>query len=932
MAELRPVVPVLLAICLCLSPCRAQETALFVSPSGSDAHPGTKDQPFATLARAQAAVREIKTRGGLKASVVVHVLKGTYVQEAPLVFTPADSGTAECPVTYRGVGDGAVVISGGRRLTGFKKAGKLWTVVLEDVRAGTWIFHRLYVNGRHRPRARTPNEGRYFRIYSPLPGKKDSRLGFWYAKDDLREGQVLDEAVFVVFGSWYNTIHHVDRVDAASRIVWFTNPSGRPFSWYEKNLRYYVENTPEGLDEPGEWYLNRTTGVLSYYPLPGERIEETEFVAPVVKQTLIRLQGEPGTDRCVEHIHLKGLQILHTDAHLPRDLYDARQAATVQDAGVLADGARHCVIEGCEVANMGEQGIWFRDDCHHNTVRRCHVHDLGGGGIYIGEKWRWGRDCPGWPGYGKFKDIPHFTEHNVVDNCFVHDGCQLFTGAIGIWVGQASHTTVSHNDICDVSYSGISVGWDWSGHKSTAHHNIIEHNHIHHIGHGRMNDMAGIYTLGVSPGTVLRQNVIHDVQAYQSPVAYCLGGGIYLDQSSGEITIENNICYNISNAGFFLHHGTNNRLVNNVFARIEGKGRIGWGMYLTSRRGKADKGNSAGRNIVCVPSGKAAKATQQARGKSTGGEYEFVAIDKNLYHSTPGRALVFSTAHHDEPAGLLDLAAWRKLGYDVHSIAADPLFVNAEAHDYRLRADSPARALGINSIDTSDVGLYGDKAWVSLPGQVRLREPDPESPFTPSVILALDEDYEDEPVGHVPDHAQFTDKAKGAVVEVTDAVAADGRKCLRFADAPGLKAAYHPNRVWSELHVRKGAVTLRFDCRNSREAPATFLVELRDWTEKGYKPGPSLLFQPDGQLRVGKERPLPYEPGEWYHVEISFALGEGAAKSYQLIFAPKGEAVEPLTVPLADGAFSTLTWLGFIAMDKDRRSEFCIDNLHVTME
>ncbi len=752
---------VIIIVCAVLRPSLASpvghETGFFVSPAGDDAGPGTRERPFATIPRAQRAVRDAKAAEGLTAPVVVNVLGGTYALEGPLVFTPRDSGTAERPVVYRGSGDRPAVISGGRRIGGLRKSGNLWKVTLEEVKSGEWCFNQLYVNGHRRLRARTPNHGHYFRIRSPLSGAEESRRGFIYTEGDVRPWQNLEDAVFVVFGSWYNTIHHVDKLDADNRTVWFTNKSGRPFGWYEKNLRYFVENTAEGLDEPGEWYLNRKTGVLSYYPLPDEKVETAVVTAPVVRQTLARFEGDPGEHRYVEHLQLKNLQFRHTDAHLPKDLYDGRQAATVQEAGIVADAARHCVIEDCEIAQMGEHGIWFRNDCHHNVIRKCHVHDLGGGGIYVGEKWRWGNDCPGWPGYRSYEDIRHFTEHNVVDNCFVHDGCYVFAGSIGVWIGQAAHTTVSHNDVCDMSYSGVSVGWDWSGHRSTAHHNTIEHNHIHHLGHGRMNDMAGIYTLGTSPGTVLRNNAIHDVQAYQSPVAYCLGAGIYLDQSSSEITVEDNVCYNVSNAGFFLHHGSDNRIVNNVFADLDAKDRIGWGMYFTARAGHGDTGSIAEGNIVYGPSPKMAKATRRGAQPSEAAANAFVAIDKNVYWSTTDGAPKFSTSHTDAPDGILDLAEWRELGYDVHSVVADPLFVDAAAHDYRLQPDSPAQGMGIDSIDTGEVGLYGGPQWTGRPARVRFRDVDPVSPFTPTKLLFLDESYEDRKVGFVPDHVQKID-------------------------------------------------------------------------------------------------------------------------------------------------------------------------------
>ncbi|MCK5803910.1 MAG: right-handed parallel beta-helix repeat-containing protein, partial [Lentisphaeria bacterium] len=508
-----------------------------------------------------------------------------------------------------------------------------------------------------------------------------------------------------------------------------------------------------------------------------------------------------------------------------------------------------------------------------------------------------------------------------------------FTGAIGVWVGQASHTTVSHNEICDMTYSGVSLGWDWSGHKSTSHHNIIEFNHIHHLGHARMNDMAGVYTLGLSPGSIIRNNLIHDIQAYQSPGGYCLGGGIYLDQSSGDLTVRDNVCHTISNTGFFLHHGTRNRILNNVFAEIAGLGRIGWSLYFSSRLAAADSGNEAVGNIVYGASPKTAKATQAAaRGKKKGTPYDFVAADRNVYWATGEVPLTFSDRADDAPEKLLDFAAWRKTGHDGASLVVDPMFEDPAAHDYRLRAESPARALGISSIDVSKAGLYGDAKWRDLPRGVVFRKLDSAVPFLPEKLLFIDEDYEGDKPGTVPPGAKYENRQKGAVIEVTDALAADGRKCLKFADAPGLPASYHPARTWGSLQVHTGTVRLSFDVLNSAERPATLWIEMRDWRKMPYKVGPTLTFRPDGMLELGDGRELPYAHGVWHHVQIILQLGEDAPDSFQMTFGPKGERKAEMTVAFKHKDFEVLTWLGFVAADEDRQSEAYIDNLKLTMD
>ncbi|MBT7163257.1 MAG: right-handed parallel beta-helix repeat-containing protein [Victivallales bacterium] len=892
-----------------------------VAPDGDDGNTGSGRQPFATVVRAQRAVRELKRAAGLQEPITVTIKGGVYRLARPLVFTPADSGSAACPVTYRAARGATVVLSGGRKVTGLVQEGPLWTTVLEP----GWRFNQLYVNGRRRVRARTPNHRRYLRTRSALPGKQ-SRSGFHFGKGDLVAWPDVHEAVVVVYASWYNTIHHIRELDEATRTVLLTNPAGRPFDWYERNLRYYVENVAAALDEPGEWHVAEDGGKLRYYPLPGETLAGTSLVAPVVRQTLVRFQGDFKSGLPVEHIRLQGLQIRHTDAFLPPGLYDARQAATVQEAGIVADHARHITIERCEVANMGEHGIWFRDNCHHCVVRQCHVHDLGGGGVYIGEKWRWGKGGPGWPGYEAPGDVPHATEHNVVDNCFVHDGCHMFTGALGIWVGQAAHTTVSHNHISNMSYSGISVGWDWSGRPSTSHHNLIEKNHIHHIGHGRMNDLAGIYTLGVSPGTVLRQNLIHDVNAYQSPVGYSLGAGIYLDQSSSEILVEDNVCHDIQNAGFFLHYGRNNQVRNNVFAQLAGLGRLGWGMDFAARPGQADNGNVATENIVYGCRGRVAKVTRK-KGKDGKADPPFLTLDRNLYWDSRDAPLQFSLDHGDAPDALVAFPAWQATGKDSHSAIADPKFRDPDSHDYRLTPESPAHALGIRSIDVSEVGLYGDVAWTGLPATTAVRPPDVAEPFSVMQGLVLRENYEEWPVGHVPVQANFVDRAKGALVEVTERQAADGARCLRFVDVPGLAQSYHPNRTWRNLRVATGSVRIVFDFLNDAKQPGTCWFELRDWSKKPYQAGPSMTFRPEGKLGLGADRELPYALGQWYHIEMALELGEGVPRQYTLRFGPKGEVGQELRLPWVSKEFEILTWIGFVALDKDRHSQFYIDNL-----
>ena len=157
--------------------------------------------------------------------------------------------------------------------------------------------------------------------------------------------------------------------------------------------------------------------------------------------------------------------------------------------------------------------------------------------------------------------VPETALRNIVDNNLIHDGGKIDPGAVGVWIGRTSYNRVSHNEICDLCYTGISVGWSWGYAPPSAHHNLVELNHIHDIGRGLLGDMGGIYCLGDSPGTVLRNNLVHDVYDYHTGAL-----AIYTDEGSTGIVIENNIGYGTTYANFHQHYGRENVVRNNICA------------------------------------------------------------------------------------------------------------------------------------------------------------------------------------------------------------------------------------------------------------------------------------------------------------------------------------------------------------------------------
>jgi len=227
------------------------------------------------------------------------------------------------------------------------------------------------------------------------------KSGFKYAPGEMKGWDNLADVNVVLYHSWIASVHWIQDLDENQQTVRFTNRTGWPVAWWDGKQRYHVENCHEALDAPGEWYLDRKTGVLSYWPLPGEDLVKATVTAPRLTR-LVEIQGEA-------NVGLQGLSLQHADWQSPKDAVLDGQAATHTRAAVVATGAHNCLVENCEVAHVGEYALILGKGCKDNRVVHCHLHDLGAGGVRIGET-----ALPPEP--------EHQTERNVVDNCFIHDG------------------------------------------------------------------------------------------------------------------------------------------------------------------------------------------------------------------------------------------------------------------------------------------------------------------------------------------------------------------------------------------------------------------------------------------------------------------------------------------------------------------------------
>ena len=879
----------------------AEPLVFHVATNGNDQWSGRfpapnaagNDGPLASLTGARDRIR------GQKGPVTAQVQGGTYRMEKPFVLEPQDSGTAEAPVVYAAAGKARPVFSGGRIITGFKQNGRLWEATLPEVKAGQWYFRQLWVNGQRRQLARSPNEG-YYHIARLIPGppipnaKPVARDRFGFAPGDVQPWARFSDVDVVLMHSWENSIHPLKSVDMVSNIMTFAAPMKEWWSigYWEDAQRYYVENALELLDQPGEWYLNHETGVLSYWPMPGEKISKTEVVAPALTE-LVRFAGNADKGEFVQHVILRGLTFHHADWVLDPKGNSSTQAAVEVPAAITADGALHCAFEGCEVAHIGTYGVWFRRGCKDSRIQRNRLFDLGAGGIRVGEA-------------NMAKADVAESSRILVDNNHIFDGGRIYTGCIGIWLAQAGGNRISHNDIHDLNYTGISVGWNWGLEPNRTSNNVIEFNHVHDLGHGVMSDAGLIYCLGGSPGSVIRNNVFHDMWPYSKPA---LGWGIYLDAQCGNYTVESNLVYNTLSGGLMFNNGGHEHVIrNNIFALFANQAL--W--PYSEKRPSAFR-----RNIVYLTQGQLLipygerSLNERLAAKELPGDW-----DENLYWHTDGAdALHFYRR---------TFAEWQSIGLDPHSRIADPQFVNVTKHDFRLKSTSPALALGFQPFDISQAGLYGDAVWANEASHTKCKPMALPPPPPVPKPLSLDDEFEKTTVGAHPAQATVSGEQQGASIVVSAERAAKGKHSLKITDSQTLKPSWQPH-FYYEPHLKNGAARQSFAVWMATNAQ--FFTEWRDTAAYPQNIGPSIRFDGDGRITVGG-KVLARVPAEaWVHVEIETALGKHTPRTYKLTLKPAGGAVQVFPdLPISGRDFHELHWLGF-SSTAAADTVFFIDNL-----
>lgn len=453
-------------------------------------------------------------------------------------------------------------ILGARPLTGFREdklnGVRCFSADVPEIKDGAW-YTDFYVDNERAKYTRFPSNGTLDPISVENNATAINAHSSWFIakKEDfekISKFENINDCVVSFNHYWIDEHTTVAGIDETAQRVEFSVPSTYSLSSdYEASaMHYYIENVKEAFKNPGEWYLDRNEAKLYYVPKEGQTPENIRAYLPIFDE-MIKISGT--LEKPVKGICLRKLELAYNRGDAEWKENDGEKYASPLQSTYTGSGlitmkyAQHCAIEDCTIHGTGIHAVRLDKGCRNVRIEDNDIYDIGAGGVVVA---------------GGDASSPETERscNNVIHNNRIEHLGRRYAAACGVLLCHASSNRVSHNEIADLYYTGISVGWIWGYADSVSDNNVIEYNHIHNVGQGALSDMGGIYLLGKQKGAIIRGNVIHDVEA-----VHYGGWGIYTDEGSSYIRIEKNLCYNLSHNCFHQHWGEANILVNNVFAR-----------------------------------------------------------------------------------------------------------------------------------------------------------------------------------------------------------------------------------------------------------------------------------------------------------------------------------------------------------------------------
>jgi hypothetical protein len=696
-----------------------------VAPGGDDGGAGTLEKPFRTVARARDAVRELRRRGRVRRPITVLIRGGTYPLSESMIFSGRDSGTAASPVIYRAFPGEHPVFTGGRIVTGWKVyRDRIMSAALPRTENQYWRFRELFFNGKRQVRARWPDYrpedplyGGWGFVEAAVPADSAAPAGFRYEGGTLPRRWAKPELgeVFIIPGlAWNSNIVSIRDVDQDARVIRLKRGFSAGWDKLMPGNRFYAENLLEELDQPGEWCFDSETQMLYFWPPTGS-LTDGEVSVPVIDR-LIELRPTSGAP--VRHLRFAGLTFTQTLPVFPNfhplhpDYVDCNRPNSGGYA-VYLENAEYCAIEDCTFDQVGGDAIRLHNHNAYNRITGNEIAGAGAQGICLAYLDLWPYDFPPvWRGQEQrlrsLSDRLPWAVGNVISGNHIHHSGVIdnFGAAIHLHGLNCQDNVISHNVVHDMPHHAIYLSMGFG-------RNVIEYNDLYTLCQV-MADAGGIYSNRWSiieddavlrNGTVIRYNRIRDVigvHPFAKPPAQATGNrgngrietpyftwGIYFDNSPRRASVYSNITSGNVWGGAFLGGGYAEPqdcvIENNVFIESSVY------QFDLSMSAKA-AGNRFVRNIVYFKNPKAALL----RAGAPNGIRE---CDYNTYFH-PGAGPLRLPGVPGE-----SLEKWRELGFDSHSVIADPLFVDPEKGDFRLKPDSPALKVGFKPIPVERIGL-----------------------------------------------------------------------------------------------------------------------------------------------------------------------------------------------------------------------------------
>lgn len=496
--------------------------------------------------------------------ICLRLQEGVYLLNQPITIRPEDNGT-------RIVADGKVTISGGVSISGWKKEGKYYVADVPDFNGRPLEFRQLWVNGKKAVRARDVDDfEQMFRIRSVdkanetiyVPAKAVKKIinakypemvlhEMWcIANLRIKNIKIQGDSAAVTFHQPESHVH-------------FMHPWPSPMVTTDgHNSAFYLTNAKELLDSEGEWYLDARASKLYYIPRKGEDMGSAEVIAPAV-ETLVQVAGTP--DEPVKDVTFEGITFSYatwmrpsvsghaplqagmymTEAYKLRPKMDRPNGDHKLDnqgwvgrpaAAVSLNCAENVSFTKCTFEHNASTGLDYHLYIKGGTVDHCTFRDIGGNGILAG-----GFSPEGFEAHKPYDPTDRriiCTGLNITNN-LITDVTNEDWGCVGIGAGFVRDIRICNNEISDVSYTGISVGWGWNQQPCSMANNLISGNLIYNYAK-HMYDTAGIYTLGAQPHSLIEGNVVRDIYTpsyVHDPEHWFY---LYTDEGSSGITVRNN--------------------------------------------------------------------------------------------------------------------------------------------------------------------------------------------------------------------------------------------------------------------------------------------------------------------------------------------------------------------------------------------------------